>query len=181
MLGREICDPIGVESGGKRPGFGFLNVATELTREKTTLQVEAQQSDGKAGRDEIVRGYEIHMGRTNREHAAPRFRILCRLQSGTAGSDIDDDEYSDGAISDDGRVWGTYIHGVFDRPGFRRLWLNQIRERKGLTPAPATSSEKVTRRLSSAIERWADHVQRHLNLIPIFDAVKPISSQQECI
>lgn len=180
MLGREISDPFGVESGGKRVTFGLLKVTTELTARKTTTQVEAQLVDGKAGTNEIVRGYEIHMGRTDRGHAAPRFRILCRLQSGTAGSDIDNDEYSDGAISDDGRVWGTYIHGVFDRPGFRRLWLNQIRERKGLTSAPATSSEKVTRRLSSAKDRWADHVQRHLNLIPIFDAVKPISSQQEC-
>ena len=178
MLGREICDPIGVESGGKRPGFGFLNVATELTREKTTVQVKAQQSDGKAGRDEIVRGYEIHMGWTDRGQVAPRFRILRRIGSGNPGPDIDQDENSDGAVSPDGRVWGTYIHGVFDQPGFRRHWLNQLRRRKGLNPLPVVVSENVNRKLAAAMDRWADHLERHLELAPIFGAVNFPYSQR---
>ncbi len=181
MLGREICDPYGVESGGKKFGVGFLNVATELTAGKTTVQVEAQPTDCKTGTGEIVRGYEIHMGRTDRGQVAPRFRILRRLGRGTAGMDIDCDDNTDGAMSPDGRIWGTYIHGVFDQPGFRRLWLNQLRQRKGLEPFSLVVSENANRKLAAAMDRWADHLERHLNLIPIFDVVKPISSQQECI
>ena len=178
MLGREISDPFGVESGGKRVAFGLLKVTTELTARKTTTQVEAQLVDGKAGTNEIVRGYEIHMGRTDRGHVAPRFRILCRLGRSTAGMDIDCDDNTDGAISDDGRVWGTYIHGVFDQPGFRRHWLNQLRQRKGLEPLPASISENTTRRLADAIDRWADHLERHLDLAPIFSAVNFPYSQR---
>src|SRR3990172_6868799 len=171
MLGREISDPLGVESGGKKFGVGFLNVATELTGGKTTTQVEAQPTDCKTGMDEIVRGYEIHRGRTTRGQVAPRFRILRRLGRGTAGMFIDCDDNTDGAISDDGRVWGTYIHGVFDQPGFRRHWLNQLRWRKGLDPLPVALSENTNRKLAAAMDRWADHLERHLDLAPIFDAV----------
>ena len=179
MLGREISDPIGVESGGKRLGFGFLDVATELTPSKTTAQVEAQPMDRNAGTNEIMRGYEIHMGRTDRGELAPRFRILRRIGSGIAASDIDRDDNCDGAISDDRRVWGTYIHGVFDQPGFRRHWLNQIRQRKGLAPLPAALSENVNRNLAGAIDRWADHLERHLDLAPIFGAVDFPYSQRD--
>ena len=177
MLGQEICDPYDVESGGKKFGVGFLNVATELTARKTTVQVEAQPTDCKTGMDEIVRGYEIHMGRTDRGQVAPRFRILRRLGRGTAGMYFDCDDNTDGAISEDGRVWGTYIHGVFDQPGFRRHWLNQLRWRKGLDPLPVTVSENVNRKLADAIDRWADHLERHLELAPIFDAVNLPYSQ----
>jgi len=171
MLGREICDPYAVESGGTRLGFGFLNVTTELTAGKTTVQVEAQPTDCKTVTDEIVRGYEIHMGRTDRGQVAPRFRILRRIGSGSPGPDIDQDQNSDGAVSPDGRVWGTYIHGVFDQPGFRRHWLNQLRWRKGLDPLPVAVSENANRKLAGDMDRWADHLERHLDLAPIFGAV----------
>jgi adenosylcobyric acid synthase len=134
--------------------------------------------DGKNGTNEIVRGYKIHMGRTDRGHAAPRFRILCRLGRGTAGVDIDCDDNTDGAISDDGRIWGTYIHGVFDQPGFRRHWLNQLRQRKGLEPFPLAVSENANRKLAAAMDRWADHLERHLDLVPIFSAVNFPYSQR---
>ena len=78
----------------------------------------------------------------------------------------------DGAITDDGLTWGTYIHGVFDEPGFRRHWLNQLRRRKGLEPLAATVSEDVNLRLTGAIDRWADHLERHVDLKPIFSALE---------
>jgi adenosylcobyric acid synthase len=178
MLGRKICDPYGVETGGMRLGFGFLNVTTELLASKTTTRIDAQPTDCKTGTDEIVRGYEIHMGRTDRGQVTPRFRILHRLGRGTTEMDIDCDDNTDGAISDDGRIWGTYIHGVFDQPGFRRHWLNQLRQRKGLEPFPLAVSENANRKLAAAIDRWADHLERHLELAPIFDAVNFPYSQR---
>ena len=41
---------------------------------------------------------------------------------------------SDGAVALDGRVWGTYIHGILHNDDFRRAWLNRIRTHKGLSP-----------------------------------------------
>jgi len=168
MLGREILDPHGVESGGTKLGFGFLHVATELTAAKTTTRIEAQPIESEADQSAIVRGYEIHMGRTDRAQLAPRFRILRRREDATA----DANEDMDGAITDDGLTWGTYIHGVFDEPGFRRHWLNQLRRRKGLEPLAATVSEDVNLRLTGAIDRWADHLERHVDLKPIFSALE---------
>jgi adenosylcobyric acid synthase len=167
MLGREICDPYNVESGGARRGFGFLNVTTELTGAKITTRIEAQPMEREADTSAIVRGYEIHMGRTDRAQTAPRFRILRRLGDETVDANGD----MDGAITEDGLTWGTYIHGVFDQPGFRRQWLNQLRWRKGLDPLPVTVSENVNRKLATAMDRWADHLERHLDLAPLFGAL----------
>jgi len=166
MLGREISDPCGVEAGGKTDGLGFLDVVTELTPEKRTVQVEARPLLAATPADCAVQGYEIHLGRTRRGNVAPCFRILSHGGSDAAQT------MGDGAISDDCRTWGTYIHGVFDSPGFRRHWLNQIRRRKGLPPLPIAVSENVNQRLSSAMDKWSDHLERHLSFALIFEGLK---------
>jgi adenosylcobyric acid synthase len=170
MLGRVISDPHDVEAGGRTQGLGFLDVATELLPHKTTMQVEALPLHVDALPDNMVCGYEIHMGRTRRGTALPCFRILRRVGQEGMGGDPSwkEQEAEDGAIRADRLVWGTYIHGVFDRPSFRRLWLNQLRQRKGLPPLPTAVSEAVTARLVSALDRWADHLQKHLDVAPIF-------------
>ena len=78
----------------------------------------------------------------------------------------------DGAMSADGLVWGTYIHGVFDQPGFRREWLNRVRVRKNLQALDVETSQAVSNRLVHAIDRWADHVEDHLTMKPIFSAIE---------
>ncbi len=78
----------------------------------------------------------------------------------------------DGAMSADGLVWGTYIHGVFDQPGFRREWLNRVRGRKNLQALDMETSQAVSNRLVHAIDRWADHVGTYLNMKPIFSAIE---------
>jgi len=173
MLGRVIADPHGVEAGGQRPGLGFLDVATELLPHKRTRQVEALPLHVDAWRDSTVYGYEIHMGVTRRDAALPCFRILRCIGQGGGSGDFawPEQEAEDGAIRQDGLVWGTYIHGVFDQPGFRRLWLNRLRERKGLPPLPTAVSEAVTARLASALDHWADHLQQHVDVGRIFATV----------
>ena len=69
----------------------------------------------------------------------------------------------DGASSADGMVWGTYIHGVFDRPDFRRMWLNRIRKRRGLHGLSVEQSERITQRLNSELDRWTNHLETHMN------------------
>ena len=156
MLGRQIADPRGVEGGGATDGLGLLDIMTELIVNKKTTQVIAHPLHIHSTAECAVAGYEIHMGVTKAKGLQPSFRI-----------DEGSETAFDGACSEDGRVWGTYIHGVFDRPAFRRLWLNRIRQRKGLTAIDVTISETVSQRLSDALDRWADHVENHINLAPI--------------
>jgi adenosylcobyric acid synthase len=167
MLGREISDPHGVEAGGSVQGLEFLDVATELQPHKKLEQVEALPLQLEAEPGDRVYGYEIHMGLTRRGSALPCFRILRRVGRGGWQSE----EAEDGAFREDRLIWGTYIHGVFDQPGFRRLWLNRLRRRKGLTPLETAVSDAVTARLSTALDRWADHLQQHLDVTPVFSAV----------
>jgi len=174
MLGREVSDPCGVEAGGRTPGMGFLDVATELLPDKRTTQVEARPLLTNVAPDCTVSGYEIHMGLTSRGSVPPGFRILRRSDEGLsqAGRHTEaEDEAADGACREDGLVWGTYIHGVFDRPGFRRQWLNRLRQRKGLHPLDRSVSEAVTARLRSSLDRWADHLQKHVQVERLFAAV----------
>ncbi len=173
MLGKSITDPHHVETGSSSKGLGFLDVATELLPLKKTRQVRARLVSESWADESVVEGYEIHMGETKRgDGVSPCFEILSDHEaslaphpsiSRTAGGK----EY-DGAKSLDEMMWGTYIHGVFDQPEFRRQWLNRVRVRKKLQPIDVELSQAVSARLSNAIDRWADHVQQHLNLAPLW-------------
>lgn len=172
MLGRSIADPEGVESGGVVEGFGWLDVTTIMLPTKTTLLVEAQALHVNAGKANI-RGYYIHMGETQRGQVRPCFQV-CPVGSIDAIARGWTDGL-DGAVSDNGLIWGTYIHGVFDQPGFRRVWLNRIRRRKGLTPIDSEVSERVSRRFDHELDRWADHVRCHLRQIDLLQFPSPSS------
>ncbi len=161
MLGDRIDDPHAVEGGGQTEGFRLLPIDTELHHEKKTVQVQANPLMSGVSDAEMVRGYEIHVGMTSRRQGGPCFRIL------DEGGDRED-----GAVSSDGLVWGTYIHGVFDDPSFRRAWINRVRVRKGLAPNELADSRNVTRRLTAALDDWADHVERHLDMKLVFQALR---------
>ncbi len=78
----------------------------------------------------------------------------------------------EGAASENGRVWGTSIHGLFDQAAFRRGWLNRARARKGLVPISLHESELVTTQLHTELDRWADHVQQYVNMEAIYAVLK---------
>ncbi|NTU59742.1 MAG: cobyric acid synthase [Deltaproteobacteria bacterium] len=124
MLGRWVKDPHGVESlRGEARGLELLEVETTMETEKVTAQAEGLPLAGALPwyRDEDpLRGYEIHMGQTV---LAPGTRPLLRVrrQGGEPW-------HEDGAISADGKVLGTYLHGIFDNDAFRRSLLDQYRE-----------------------------------------------------
>lgn len=135
MLGEELADPEGSESGGRpsvRRGIGLLQTETRFFPEKKVTRVE-----GKAllpfAAGERVAGYEIHMGQT-------------RLRPGCSPAFSLDGVAADGAVSLCGTVWGTYMHGVFDSPGFRRAWLNQLRQRRGWQPLGALAEQDRSKR-----------------------------------
>ena len=184
MLGQEVVDPHGVETGGVTKGLGLLPIKTELAQDKSMLQVTARPLWGEEERGCLVEGYEIHMGKTTSvQGVLPCFGILG--QGGVSPSPQPvlpstghlpgamGFQRVEGAMGFDGLVWGTYLHGVFDQPGFRRLWLNRVRLRKPLPPLAVEVSQAVSSRLELSMDRWADHLETHLDVNRIFSALRP--------
>jgi len=169
MLGATISDPYHVETGGSSKGFELLDVETELLSQKKTEQVCAQVLSEFMDQPCLVEGYEIHMGVTIRRKTVPPCFHIFRDDREPLGTS---EQRADGAMRADGLVWGTYIHGVFDQPGFRRQWLNRVRARKNLRPLDAEISRVVSGRLGQALDRWADHVESHLTMEPIFSHIR---------
>lgn len=141
ILGRTLSDPLGADGGraSRARGLGLLPVDTAFTARKTTAQASAASLLPFAVSVRLE-GYEIHLGETERDGAAPAFRI--RRLDGT--------EVADGAVL--GRVWGTYLHGLFDAAPFRRAFLRSV----GIRAKPG--------RAGDPLDRWADHVARHVDL-----------------
>ncbi len=123
MLGRVIKDPFGVESDkGLSEGLSFLDTETTLKRSKDTFRVTAEVS-GPGNALYKVDGYEIHMGETMGK--VTPFSKITRRGGRPAG-------LTEGGVSKDGSVWGTYIHGVFDNDSFREALIKDLLERKGI-------------------------------------------------
>ena len=139
MLGRRIADPHGVDGApGEAEGLGLLDVDTVMTGEKRVAAARGACALSGAAID----GYEIHMGRTTGPDAA---RPLALVEEASGRK-------PDGARSADGRVEGTYLHGVFTNDAFRRDWL----ARAG---APATGAVCYHAEVEAAIDALADHVE----------------------
>ena len=106
MLGRVIRDPRGIEGPpGEVPGLGLLDIETELTEQKRLERVRGKHRASGAAID----GYEMHMGRTQGADMQRSFLELA--------------DQAEGAVSPDGRVMGTYLHGLFASDDFRRTFL----------------------------------------------------------
>ncbi|MDJ1158796.1 cobyric acid synthase [Chelatococcus sp. SYSU_G07232] len=139
MLGRSIADPEGHEGApGTVPGLGLLAVDTVLTGDKTVRQVTAAH----AATDLAVPGYEIHLGVSKGPDTA---RAPFRL-----------DGRPEGAASADGRVVGTYLHGLFSADAFRRAFLASLGAEAGRDLAYEASIE-------ATLDALADHLAAHLD------------------
>ncbi|MGE4160011.1 MAG: cobyric acid synthase, partial [Planctomycetota bacterium] len=148
ILGRRVLDPQGVESDRREEeGLGLLPCKTTFSPKKETAQVTAVHVET----GEPIEGYEIHMGRTEVEgdgifHIKTRAGVF--------------DGHPDGASAGEGRIWGTYIHGVFDARGFRRHFINQLRSARGW--APDRGSEDTD--LHAELDKLALHVRSSLDM-----------------
>ncbi len=149
MLGREVRDPDGIEGApGVGPGLGLLDVETELERRKTLAEAEGVE----VATGERVAGFEMHMGRTTGpDTRRPLFHL---------GGDC-----PDGAVSLDGRVRGTYLHGLFSSDGFRHAFLDRIRAR---TPSGLDYEAEI----DGVLDRLAGHLERHLNVERILEVAR---------
>jgi adenosylcobyric acid synthase len=138
MLGHTIADPQGIEGvPGAMAGLGLLDVETELVSDKV-LSPARGTALGQA-----FDGYEMHMGRTQGRDAARPFATL-------------DDGRAEGAISTDGRVMGTYCHGLFAASGLRGALLRQI----GAVSQCGDHRHKV----DAALDAIAAELEQHLDI-----------------
>jgi adenosylcobyric acid synthase len=117
ILGRVVRDPEGVDgSPGESEGLGLLDVETTMAPGK-----RLHRSSGTwMASDEPVTGYEIHAGVTSR---GPDAEAACTVKT-RDGEPCDEQE---GAAGHGDRVWGTYLHGLFDTPEMRYHFLAELR------------------------------------------------------
>lgn len=168
MLGRSVEDPMGVESGLRRvEGLGLLNMDTEMYPDKITSQVEAERIGGAAFGASVgdrLHGYEIHMGRSRAgEGAEPLFHVVMR-----DGQAVD---FLDGLSNTDGRVWGTYIHGIFDNDAFRKEFLENLQRRSGKQDLPLSSGYSYKEWKERQYELLAQHVRLHTDVQKVYGAL----------
>jgi adenosylcobyric acid synthase len=173
MLGQELHDPLGAESSIPMvDGLGLLDVITTFARHKITNQVEAVLLPGGfmglEGQGCKLEGYEIHMGRSRpADGTRAAFQVVAR-----SGERVNQ---PDGAVSPDGLVMGTYIHGIFDGDTFRRQVINVLRIRKGLPPYRGARSLTVWEQRQRDYDRLAAVVRGSLDMDGLY---RILGSQQ---
>lgn len=145
MLGRAVLDPDHVESPVEHvAGLGLLECSTVFQRTKETARVRGVHLASGANID----AYEIHMGCTQGPAGSrPLFRITERHGMAAEGYD--------GLASADGRVWGTYLHGLFDNEAFRRSWLARLRPDVPLTRCEHATTNRFDH-LAAAVREAID-------------------------
>ncbi|MDR6554555.1 cobyric acid synthase [Paenibacillus qinlingensis] len=168
MLGVTLSDPGKYESEhAELEGLGLLPTQTVFTPDKRTVRIQGVSTIfAEQGSELPIDGYEIHMGRTHylQDLAAP-FQIA--ETNAIASITTESILHPDGAVTLDGRVWGTYIHGILHNDDFRRSWLNHIRLHKGL--APVSQGLRYKERREAAFDRLAEHVRAHLDMTRIYE------------
>jgi cobyric acid synthase CobQ/L-threonine-O-3-phosphate decarboxylase len=145
MLGRHVTDPYGLEghAGEVCAGLGLLEMETALAADKILTCKSGQHLLSGCS----VQGYEIHHGITRGGNQA----ILS----------FDDGSFCGQSAGDDKKIWGSYLHGIFDADRFRRWWINQLRMDKGLEPLVRGGAVYD---LEPAFDRLAAEVREHIDM-----------------
>jgi adenosylcobyric acid synthase len=147
MLGQSVADPKGIEGPpGETPGLGLLDVETVMTPQKTVTRVTASH----AATGEPIEAYEIHIGLTEGRDRLRPFAIL--------------DGAGEGAVSADGRVHGSYLHGLFASDSFRKAFLARM--------DIAAANLHYRASVESALDALADHIENHLDVEGLLAAAR---------
>ncbi|MEP9389100.1 cobyric acid synthase [Mesorhizobium sp. KR9-304] len=147
MLGRVVRDPDGIEGNvTETEGLGLLDIETVMEPEKTVRNVTARS----VAFDTPLSGYEIHLGRTTGPDCLRPAAVISGVE--------------DGATSADGKVFGTYMHGLFGADEFRQKFLESL----GVKGAGIDYRAEVER----ALDELAAHLETHLDCDAIFAAAR---------
>lgn len=165
LLGKRILDPFGVESHHhSAEALGLIPAETVLEKEKVLRKVAGTCFSN----EKRITGYEIHMGKTT--PLSQKVRPVFNLHK--PGSRH---HWEDGLSLTDGRVWGTYVHGVLDAPGFRGAYLNGIRSEKGLRERRPTRGRLAR---FHQYDRLADHFETHCDMEGIMECITKHNSKR---
>lgn len=139
MLGRAVHDPDGMEGpAGSTPGLGLLDIETRMSGDKSLREVSARHAVSGLP----FHGYEIHIGQSDGPDRARPFAYV--------------GDTPEGAVSADGRVAGSYLHGMFSDDWFRTEWLSR------LGVAPSGNAYEAT--IEQTLDALADHLETHLDV-----------------
>ena len=167
ILGEYLTDPFSVETSAisSLPGLGLLPIKTVFAEGKITRQVTGSllTEEGpllKNCKGLSLTGYEIHMGQST---FSAQITSLAQIQP-VAG---DSTQLIDGAVSANGLVIGTYLHGIFDDDKFRRQFLNNLRSLKAWEELDATGVGYFKAK-EQAYDRLASHVRQYLDMEKLY-------------
>jgi adenosylcobyric acid synthase len=148
MLGSVVHDPKGLEGvPGSSTGLGWLEIETTLMPEKQLRRVRGELQVGSAE----IEGYEIHQGVSSGKGLAKPLVLL--------------EEGPEGAISEDGKIAGTYLHGLFDHPDACAALLGWA----GLSAVKMTDYRQYR---ENQLDRLADAVESHLDMSRILQIIE---------
>ncbi len=147
MLGHGVSDPDGIEGPpGDTPGLAMLDISTVMTGDKKLTETAAVH----AASGQAFTGYEIHIGRTEGPDRARPFAHV--------------DGRPEGALSADGRVAGSYLHGMFRDDAFRAAWLGEM--------GAASDGRHYAATVETALDALADHLETHLDIDGLLSAAR---------
>lgn len=164
MLGDTLIDE--VESGlGRLAGLGLLPVVTRFAPDKTTTRATATLNAALPGwlaavSGMALAGYEIHLGETTLAENAQPLMQLCK----------NGQRQPDGAVSEDGLAFGTYLHGLFDSDAFTRALVNGLRERKGL--AARDNDFHYAEHKAQQFDILAEAMRQHVDIEEIYTIMR---------
>ncbi len=182
MLGERISDPDGVEEGGSARGLGLLPTNTVLKNTKTRLRKRGKINEV----DGILKnlsnleydGYEIHMGETyikcSDTERSLRGENINLNSERTACKNVTDalDSKKNVLIYDkDKNVYGTYLHGIFDRKEIAEEVIRAIASKKGIEGLETELTDYAAFK-EKEYEKMADILREHLNMEEIYGMLR---------
>lgn len=163
MLGETIADPLAMEHEGSIAGLGLLPIRTIMQADKVTRNVTGKIAATvlfeQPVTDSNISGYEIHIGQTVYQPEAVHFAVISTDFGLSVAS-------NDGCISADSRVFGTYLHGLFDADSFRHQFIRAARAFYKLTAPDELYLWKQLR--EESMNRLAREVEKALDMETIF-------------
>ncbi|MBO2673801.1 cobyric acid synthase [Shewanella algae] len=171
MLGQSIADPLGLEDlPGTSQGLGYLPLTTELQVEKQLLNVSGTLRLGQSSAS--VSGYEIHCGASRIPDRCMQPLLL--NERGSDANSVSATEpakitapRSEGLLSEDNQILGSYLHGLFDSPEACELLLAWA----GMT-APQGHAVDINQQRQQQLDRLADVLEQYLDFNKIINIFK---------
>lgn len=165
MLGEKLSDPDGVEAGGEIKGMGLLPMETVFQNLKTRTRVSGTFPKVEGALSSLtgvkLEGYEIHMGESVLlEGAHPFTEITDHVQNTTK---------QDGAYCNN--VYGSYVHGIFDKEAVAKNIVKAIGEEKGLDVSEMTGINFAAFK-ETQYDKLADGLRKHLDMKKIYEILE---------